>query len=200
MFLLLVIARSGNAGSYGVKAGLAFSNQEYEYKSGLNVDFDRHNGPEIIAYKKSSLAPRIGYSIGIGYAERGMSTEILITTPTTPDGLRTERRGGHIKYITLPLMVNISFPGGGLNPYIAVGPRVMLKIGTRYDDGFALFFGDVENVVYGGTFAIGTRFSMAGTVSLFVEAAYSPDFNHAIVQSGFRAKNRSLAIMAGLEF
>lgn len=200
LFIMLAFARSGNAGGYGLKVGVAFSSQEYDYKSGLSVDYDHHNGKEIIAYKKTSLAPKISYSIGVGYTERGISTEILITTPAAPEGLETARLGGYIKYIALPLMVNITLPSGGINPYFALGPRLMLKIGTSYDDGFALFFGDVKNIVYGGTFAVGTKFSMASSLSLFIEAAYSPDFSDAIEKETFQARNSSFAILAGLEF
>ncbi|MDH4157283.1 MAG: PorT family protein [candidate division Zixibacteria bacterium] len=181
--------------SYGIKGGLALSNQDFDYTDVGDPDFDNYMGFEVGLFAELPLISKASAAAGLSYTQRGLKVKSLATAyagrPVT-----VESRS-HLDYLSLWAALKVHLAVGSGRTYLLAGPRLDLKIGTKGE--FSDLYDDFSGSVFGGTIGLGQEYSVR-VLTLLLEVTYSMDFSEAYTSTLLTVKNRSFGFLAGVKF
>jgi outer membrane immunogenic protein len=206
--LLTIPAVAGNL-SFGFKAGLALSNQDFDYRNDLGIDFDDRLGFQGGVFAEIPLTQALSLQSAIQYMPAGFKAEFPETTEANPEGTgRIITVKPRIDYVALSVIAKLGFPERRISDYVIFGPRIAYQVGIRTKD-FELAYTDVRKFTYGLTVGIGTEVKVDPRYALMVEVSYNPDFRNIFGASELVAdepyglesiKNRTLSVQLGMRF
>lgn len=210
--LLFAVTAAAADISFGLKAGLALSNQDFEYQTDLGNDFDNRLGFQGGAFTEIALSPNLSLQADVQYIPAGFKIKFEETTPDSPEGtgkiLTVKPR---IDYISIPLLVKAGLPSGEIKPYLLAGPRVNIKVGAN-QSLMAPLYDYIKDVSFGLTVGAGTEVRVSPKVALMFEFTYNPDFTNIFKADEFASiflrptptlesiKNRTISIQVGMRF
>lgn len=208
LLLLAIPAVAGNI-SFGFKAGLALSNQDFDYKTDLGADFDNRLGFQGGAFVEVPISSVLSLQSDLQYMPAGFKTEVMETTEAQPEGTgRVIKIKPRIDYISLAVLAKLGMPERRISQYLIVGPRIAYQVGIKGDE-FSLAYTDVKKFTYGITVGIGTEVKVDPGHSFMIEVSYNPDFRNifgyseatAAEPSGLESiKSHTISILAAVRF
>ena len=198
--------------SYGFKAGLAFSNQDFKYQTDLDIGPDYRLGFQGGAFAEFALTPNFSVQANVQYVPAGFKTEAEETTEANPEGtgkiLTIKPR---IDYLSIPVLVKAGMPSGQVSPFLIVGPRVNIQVGI--DKSYMTPAYDyLKKVSIGLTVGAGAELQVSPKAALMIEVSYSPDFTNIFDADEAKSKsvgsqvtlesvkNRTISVLAGVRF
>ncbi len=181
--------------SYGIKGGLALSNQSFDYTEIGDPDFDSYMGFEVGLFAELPLISKASATAGLSYTQRGLKVKSLATAyagrPVT-----VESRS-HLDYLSLWAALKVHLVIGSGRTYLLAGPRLDMKVGSK--GAFSDLYDEFSSSVFGGTVGLGQEYSVR-VLTLLLEVTYSMDFSDAYASPELTVKNRSFGFLAGVRF
>ena len=199
--VLLAAAVSLARPAFGVKAGVAFSKQTFDYTD-FESEFDTRAGLQFgffLEYPVNryfSLVPEFRYvPVGVKYSilyiqDYGFNGEPVYETRQT-----------RVDYLSVPLMIKARLPMRKFTPYLIAGPRVDFQLGTGADAAdFSQVYDQFDQITAGFIFGGGVQFKLSPRYNLLVEASYSPDVTKVYETDFLNVRNHTLSIVTGVTF
>lgn len=207
LFIAGTTVLAGGSLRYGIKAGLAGANQNWEYSNSLGkVNRDHRTGIAVGAFLNLPWIKRFQLRPEALYVQKG--SQITVTNMTyagVPQGTITLK--DRIDYLSLRATARVKTSAGPLGLYFLGGPRLDLKIGTSSDidsPDMEAILDAYKSTAAGLTMGIGLEGAMGSKGSLFVEVCYDFDFGEAAKHVGNEATltidNRAVLVMVGMAF
>lgn len=201
LFFSFILIQTASAGNIGIKGGLSYSGQNYEY-SIANLGPQRLNQNGITAGLFYSFNFPIVSELRLeaDYVHKGSAIEILVTTVQNPTGIGYAKLEDNLHYVSLNLLATptlLRLPL--LAPYLIVGPRLDILAG-KSSDVPSLVLDDLNSTNLGGTVGAGVKIPIKSTASLLVEAVYYHDFDNAFNSGTLNVNNRTFLLTTGLSF
>ncbi len=196
---ILPLSSIGETLHYGVKTGVTFANQDFDYTFG-SPDFYTHTGWNIGFFAEWRLLPAVSLATALHYVQKGVT--IKVSTPSymrAPTGRLLSSFSNRVDYLSLPLFAKFSIPLGKARTYLFIGPRLDIKVGQKATLGFDELYDEFESSVWGGTIGIGQAFPLSSCVAALVEVYYHHDFTEAYKTDLLVVKNRAWGILVGVE-
>jgi opacity protein-like surface antigen len=199
--MLLMAAASLARPAFGVKAGVAFSKQTFDYTE-LEPGFDTRAGfqfgffLEYPVNRYFSLVPEFRYvPVGVKYSIVYVQESGYVGGPVS------ETRKTRVDYLSVPLMIKARLPMKKFTPYVIAGPRVDFQLGTGADSrDFSQLYDQFDQITAGFTFGGGVQFKLSPRYNLLVEASYSPDVTKVYETDLLNIRNHTLSIVTGVTF
>ncbi|RIK72006.1 hypothetical protein DCC62_20845 [candidate division KSB1 bacterium] len=198
--------------SYGVKAGLNFSNLiiEDERSSSRFTDTERRTGLNAALFGELGVSSVMSVVAQVEYAQYGYIEEATRTLGTNPGATQTARGTTRLDYVSVPVMVKLqSSPG----PYLAFGPRIDWLVNRSpgviefkhdgiTDTGVSGWPELLKETTYGGVVGLGVAANKIWKIPVIVEARYNFDFTDNIDDDmiPLRAKKNVFDVWVGIEF
>jgi hypothetical protein len=179
--------------SYGIKGGLALSNQNFDYTAIGDPDFDNYMGFEVGLFAELPLISKASAMAGLNYTQRGLKVKALATGYA--GRLYTVESRSHLDYLSLWAALKVHLALGSGRTYLLAGPRLDMKIGSHGE--LSDLYDDFSGSVFGGTIGLGQEYS-AKVVTLLLEITYSIDFSDAYESAELTVKNRSFGFLVGV--
>lgn len=197
---ILPLSTIGETLHYGVKTGVTFANQDFNYTEFGSPNFETHIGWDIGLFAEWQLLPVVSLATALHYVQKGMT--IKVSTPSymnAPTGFFLSSFSNRVDYLSLPLLAKFSMPLGKARTYLFIGPRLDIKVGQRATMGFDELYDELESSVFGGTVGIGQELPIFSSVAMVAEAYYHHDFTEAYKTDLLVVKNRAWGILVGVE-
>jgi hypothetical protein len=142
----------------GIKAGINFSNQDFQYEeSWMNQDYDNITALTFGGYVEWLTSSYYSIQTEVYFIQKGMSNKINVTTEISPDAIGTMNIDNHINYISVPILGKIAFTHRRINPFVTLGPRFDFLLSYSSDkNAYNLVYDDFKTFVFGGD--LGIRF------------------------------------------
>jgi len=196
-FGLLTVSAAAQP-SFGVKAGLALTDQDFDYRD-FDVDFDSRTGVQVGLFADFAFNDYLRVSPEVRYVPVGVKTKVIVTEPEYPEGTGERTIKSRIDYLSMPVVVKIGYPAEKFFPYLIVGPRVDFQLGTD-GDWFAAIYEDLDKVAFGLTVGGGVEIPLSPKYRLLAEFSYSPDLNKVYENDLLSVKNKTMSFLAGVRF
>jgi len=205
---LLLAAGTASAGSrpkLGVKAGLSFADQDWEYTNSLGkVDRGHRSGLAFGLFTDLPLTPVVQLRPEVLYVQKGSQIELpYMTEAGVPAGTVTSQ--DQIDYLSLVATAKFKKRAGPLGVYVFGGPRLDLKVSTSSDDespAMEAVLDSYKSTVTGLTIGVGIERSFGAIGPVLVEARYDYDFSEAAKYVGDEATltidNKGFLILFGM--
>lgn len=100
-----------------------------------------------------------------------------------------------VDYLSVPLLIKITFKTKHINPYFVTGPRFDFFLAYE-SKSFGVLYDKFKDMDVGGTVGVGAESNAKPQGALF-EFRYSPDFSNAYKTDLLRVKNHSFEILFG---
>jgi len=209
LFLLLVSSSVSAAASprYGIKAGLAGANQNWEYSNVLGkVNRDHRTGMAVGVFLDLPLKQSFQFRPEALYVQKGSQIDVThMTYAGVPQGMTTIK--DRIDYLSLRATARVKTAAGPLGLYFLGGPRLDLKMGASSDidsPEMDAILDAYKSSVVGLTMGLGIEGALRAKGSLFVEVCYDFDFGEAAKYVGDEATltidNKAVLLMIGMAF
>jgi len=192
---------------YGIKVGLASTNQNWNWSSetGVIANAKSRQGFEGGLFIEWLNIPFLSFITEVNYIEKGskVSTNIMVRTSQNPDG--TGQYFGYstrINYLSIPILAKLRINEGILTPYILLGPRFDFKLSSSssYNNNPGPLY-EYKNNDLGGTFGIGVELrQILLPLHLGLEFRYSPSFQYCYSVKYLSVKNSSLEFLLVLSY
>ncbi len=210
--LLLTSTSVATEMSFGFKAGLALSNQDFDYQTDIGFDPDYRTGFQGGAFAEFALTPNVSVQANVQYVPAGLKAEAEETTEAYPEGtgkiLTIKPR---IDYLSIPVLLKAGVPSGQVRPFLIAGPRVNIKVGM--DRSYmSPVYEYLKDMSFGVTVGAGTELQVSPKVALLFEVTYSPDLTNIFDVDEAKSKlvgsdvtlesvkNQTISFLAGIRF
>ncbi len=198
VMLAVVLAGSADAASlagFGVKAGINFSTQEYDYNVPIKRDANYRAGLDLGIFREWTGLPFVGLLTELHYVQKGMKEEFLVLTIEDPSGTK-EEFSSRVDYLTFCVLPKLDLPFGtaGTSFYLAAGPRLDIKLGHETDYNGPIY-DEFRSWDLGADVAAGFSF-----MRFLVESRFSYNFTDSDKLESLDVKNTTFSILAGVEF
>jgi hypothetical protein len=196
---ILPLSTIGETLHYGVKTGVTFANQDFDYTFG-SPDFDTHIGWDIGFFAEWRFVSALSMAAELHYVQKGHV--IKVSTPSymrAPTGRRLSSFSSRVDYLSLSLLAKFSMPLVKARTYLFIGPRLDIKVGQKATLGFDELYDEFESSVFGGTIGIGQELPIFSSVAVVTEVYYHHDFTEAYKTDLLVVKNRAWGILVGVE-
>ncbi|MCP4752549.1 MAG: PorT family protein [Proteobacteria bacterium] len=184
----------------GVKAGIVIADETYEYAPNSGeFDFDPQSrtGLALGFFIEYPLIQRLAIRPGIEYVQKGSKASFMVATEEHPEGIGTTEFQDRITYLSVPVLVSVSFPVGKSSTYLLAGPRLDFKMDSELE---FITDADFNSTVFGVTAGAGQELPVKGLGTLLVEFNYHHDLGDAFEGEILTIKNKSFSVMAGFKF
>ncbi len=200
--VLLMAAVSLARPVFGVKAGVAFSKQTFDYAQLLEPEFDTRAGFQFGLFLEYPINRYFSLVPEFRYVPVGVKYSVLYIPDYGFDGEPVyETRQTRVDYLSVPLMIKARLPMRKFTPYLIAGPRVDFQLGTGADAGdFSQVYDQFDQITAGFTLGGGVQFKLSPRYNLLVEASYSPDVTKVYETDLLNVRNHMLSIVTGLTF
>ncbi|MEJ2055536.1 MAG: porin family protein [Calditrichaceae bacterium] len=185
--------------NYGFKLGVTSSKEDWKYSELGKFNTDSKAGLNISAFAEVLDLPYVNLVSEIGYDQKGMKTEVPITSVTQPEGTgKTKTMHNRVDYLDFSLALKLNYAMPAVTPYVFAGPRADFLIGSNVDPGYEIVYDDYENVVYGLNLGLGTEIGNILPVSVLAEFQYNYDLSHAYKTDNLKINNHSYEFKIGI--
>lgn len=207
--VFLLMATMGSAQfihSTGIKGGVSISNQNWEYGNSMERNTDYRVGyyagisAEMLRSKFFSL------TADIGYIQKGMQEEWMITNENNPEGTgETRTMDSRFDYLSFSPAAKFFYPFGDFAPYLVAGPRMDYYLGDKSDLGSPSTADEFNNLTLGLSYGIGAEYQL-NNIILLLEVQHQPDFTRFIdidpsaTNVGVSASNTALVVNLGIKY
>jgi hypothetical protein len=189
---------------YGLKLGMASTNQNWDYSPSTSIKANSSSRQSIDAgiFVEWINVPLISILTEVHYIQKGadFKTNILVTTIADPEGTGENYTfSSKVDYLSIPLLVKIRMDNASFSPYIFAGPRFDLFL-KDHSAGLGIILAESKKVDVGGTFGLGVELSSLLPIHVGAEIRYSPSFQDIYSVSYLKVKNRSLEFLLVISF
>jgi hypothetical protein len=193
---------------FGIKGGIALSNQDWEYSDGFDPgDRDRINGLAFGVFTDFALTPVVTLRPEALYVQKGSQMDFPVTDEAN-DQIGTVTYKDQIDYLSVLVTAKVQPPLiTGLDFYFLGGPRLDFKVSADSDDTSAVMttiIDSYKDVVTGLTFGVGLERKIGPTAKLLLEVRYDLDLSDAMVLDNsvndLYIDNKTFAVLAGISF
>ncbi|MCB0743616.1 MAG: outer membrane beta-barrel protein [Ignavibacteriae bacterium] len=197
---LTISVKSQIISNYGIKLGIAISNQTWDYEDDFKMEFD----------SKLSFSPRIFVDIfnfpfwqlegEFGYLRKGFKEKIPFTTPSQPDGTgEFITNNNSLDYFTISALAKFKYDLQLISPYIIIGPQFNLLINKDIQQGWEVIFDKYKSSNINFSIGVGTEFKEIITFPVILEYRYEGDIINNYELSNISIKNYSHVILLGIK-
>lgn len=192
--------------SIGIKGGISFANQTWEFKS---PDFTNKMDYKIGMYSVLTAnffkTKHLCLTTDIGLVQKGFQEEIPMTSEEFPEFISSYKTyKSTINYLTFSPKLSVNYDFDKLITYLFVGPR--FDIQTSYKTDYLTVNYDVFNkLVWGLTYGGGIEYKIK-SIGILLEFAGYPDFttikNDEPTQTstGLKITGQSYTISTGIKY
>jgi hypothetical protein len=209
LILGLSFSQSQLIRSYGIKAGVAITNQTWNWPSPSSITSTiSHQSLDAGVFVEWLDIPMLSVVTEIHYIQKGADgvtdMEYVIPSGSTfyPDQTYPILAGQYftytpqIKYLSIPILLKLRTSLGLFSPYVLAGPRFDYYLSSS---GTVLST-DFNKLNVGGTFGIGLELPSFLPVQIAAEARYSPDFQDCDSWQTISVRNQSFEFLVALSF
>ena len=186
--------------SFGVKGGVALSNQSYQISSiDYTLDTDPIFSPSLVFFAEALQGDHFSWQTDFAFACRGSSTntESITVDHQNSDQLivnEGDKSTSRHRYLSISPMLRARTNSGGIEAYALLGPRVDFLLYYSTDSDYPLE--EQNNVILGLTMGVGVSFPMKQN-TLFTEIQFQPDLSPLTNQEPLLINNNSLVLTLG---
>jgi len=189
--------------SFGVKGGVALSNQSYRISPiDYTLDTDPILSPSLVFFAEAFQGDHFTLQTDFAFACRGSSTTTESITvdhqnsnqPIVNEGDKVTSRH---RYLAISPMLRARTNKGGIDAYALLGPRLDFLLYYSTDSDYPLE--EQNNVILGLTMGVGVSFPMKQNL-LFTEIQFQPDLSPVTNQEPLLVNNNSLVLTLGIRF
>ena len=182
--------------SYGLKAGTAAANQNWEYASlPASLDTRTRWGLDIGAFVEWLNMPTFSVLSEVHYVQKGFKTEIPVTTEQFPEGNGTYLSFSPVvHYLSIPIMAKGRIDIGSATVYGFAGPRVDVLL-SEQGDAFDAVVKNFKGSEFGASLGVGLETAQLGHFVVGLEFRYSPTFQDSYSTSLLSVRNRSMEML-----
>ena len=180
----------------GVKVGGVAANQTWDRASPFSdFDTDTRWGVDAGAFVEWLSIPLVSVSTEVHFVQKGMKFRTPITTEQQPEGTgEFVVLSPRLDYLSFPALVKLRVDLTGFSPYLLLGPRVDILLGSKAD-GFGAVIDKFKTSEFGGTIGVGFELTQLLDVRMGAEFRYSPSFQDGFSSQFAEVRNRSLEIL-----
>lgn len=192
--------------SFGLRAGLTFPNQEYEFGS-TNVDYDAHMGILLAAMLELSISEKFVIQPEPTFMQKGTKQDETFFGGTDESKVR-------LNYIDLPVLAKYKFGNEGVRAFVAAGPSLGYAIsGSSTINGEREKFEEEEwegfrRTNLGAVFAGGIGLGMPSGGTVFLDLRYFFDLSDFVdedtdgnfFEGDVKGRNKGIALSIGYMF
>lgn len=188
---------------WGVKFGLSFSNQTYNYKLfDIERHFDNYVGLNIDIFNNTLHSDHIILISQLSYIQKGCTEEFFSTyvDPSSPQGYANGEKiklVNRIDYISIAVLSKIVIDIKKIKPYVFFGPRFEYPVGIKSLS--ATIYNHIKNS-WGFSIGFGGEFPFVFSNRMLVEFQYSPDLNEIYKTEALSIRKSSYEVKFGVIF
>lgn len=206
--ILTVSTAQAASGTFGIKGGLSFSDQDWDYSETPDlIEPDHLTGVALGVFIDFPLTSFASLRPEALYVRKGNSMD-FIRTNDFGEILGTDTYKDRIDYLSLLVTAKIKTPIKFVGDwYVLGGPRLDFKINTNSDmnsDEWNLIMDSYKDAVPGLTLGLGMDKQLGTSWGVLLEARYDLDLgNEMELNTSFNdieIKSKSLMILAGITF
>lgn len=180
---------------FGIKVGTTISNQNWDYIASLpDADYNK-TGFNAGVFAEFLNVPFISIVTELNYVQKGMNTDLYVSTATNPDGTG-EKLEGSFYYFNISALGKLRYNLGIISPYIAAGPKVDFELSRS---SLLEKWNDVKKNRIGAKIGIGSEVNLQ-VVNLLVEFMYDTDFTKLMDANGLKINTHSYDLRVGILF
>jgi opacity protein-like surface antigen len=182
--------------SYGIKAGMVYSGQNWEYARGsylygLSLYDKTILGYDVGGYAEWFNLPVLSAVTGIHFLQKGARDELPVTTMDQPDGtgemLSIKPR---LDYLSIELLAKLRYETSFATLYGIAGPRVDFLIGrNKYAEGAV--FDDFRSTEFGINIGGGVEFPLIGLYKVGIIIIYNHSLQNTFSNQILTVKSHS---------
>lgn len=186
--------------SFGVKGGVALSNQSYKItRINTSLDTDPILSPSLVFFAEAFQGDHFTLQTDFAFACRGSSTTTeSITVDHQNSNQLIVNEGDKVtsrhRYLAISPMLRARTNNGGIDAYALLGPRVDFLLYYSTDSDYPLE--EQNNVILGLTMGVGVSFPIKQNL-LFTEIQFQPDLSPVTNQEPLLVNNNSLVLTLG---
>jgi opacity protein-like surface antigen len=186
---------------YGLKAGLASTNQDWHYDaSSGSLNTDTRKGLDVGAFVEWLDIPLVSVVTEAHYIQKGFTQQIALTTPQYPDGTGEYiTKSPELDYVSIPVLAKLRYDLLNISFYGFAGPRYDFLISTK-SDGYGVVLDNIKSSELGASFGFGVDFSIPALFKIGAEIRYSPSLQNNYSQNGLTVTNQSWELLAVVTF
>jgi opacity protein-like surface antigen len=200
LFISTVSVNSQILSNFGLKAGLGISNQSWDYKDDINLEFDN----------KVGIAPRVFFEFldlslfemqaELGFLQKGFKEKVPIGSVTQPDGTgEFINVNNKLNYLSLSALAKLKYTIGVITPYIILGPQFNLLLSKEIDKGWEVVFDEFSKNNFGISVGIGSDVTNVFPFTFLIEYKYERDFIDNFDSPNINIKNYSHIFLVGIK-
>ena len=189
--------------SYGVKAGLALSNQSYVLTP-IDYQMDTKSilSPNLAFVAELFKADHFSMQTDLAFACRGSSTTTRSVTVHHLEGDRLtieegEKATSRFRYLSLSPMLRARTGNEGIDPYALLGPRLDLFLYYSSQSEYPLE--EQNHFILGLSMGVGIEFPLQRN-ALFAEIQFQPDLSPVTNREPLLVNNNSLVFTVGIRW
>jgi opacity protein-like surface antigen len=194
LFLLFMSFSMGHSQlirGYGIKAGVAFANQDWRYDASGSLNTDRRKGVDVGAFVEWLDIPFLSVVTEAHYIQKGFSENIAVTSEEYPDGTgQVVTHTPELDYLSIPVLAKMRYDFLNISLYGFAGPRYDILVSTK-SDVFGAVLDNIKSSELGATLGLGIDCSLPALFKIGAEIRYSPDIQNIYSKNILTVKNRS---------
>lgn len=207
--LTFAAGERATASGLGVKVGIAFAKQNYNYSnSDFRFENDYRKSLSVGLFIEQPIAPVLAVRAEGMFITKGFKVSVLQTDYNGAPIPRTADYEYGIDYLSIDFVGKATLPTG---TYVMAGPRLDVKLNTE-ENNVQLLPTDLEDrfrsTIFGWTLGVGQSFGTPTGVGFFVEGQLFLDqdelydrSNNGIASGSLETiKNKSFGLFAGVRF
>jgi len=192
--------------SIGIKGGISFANQTWEYKSpDFSNKMDYKTGFYSVLTANFLKTKYLSLTTDLGFVQKGFQEEIPMTSEEFPDYISSYKTfKSTINYLTFSPKLNVSYNFDKLITFVFTGPRIDLQTSYKTDyltNNFSEFNATVWGLTYGG----GIEYRVKA-IGILLEFSGYPDFTNikkeeaTETSAGLKITSQSYTISTGIKY
>lgn len=208
-FILIIIVQYSSGQvieSIGIKGGISFSNQTYEYKTtGFTDKYDYKVGIYSVFSAELFKGKFLSLSTDLGFVQKGMQKKIEETTAEFPEGTGeyTTFKTTY-GYVSLSPMLKGFYNFDRFTTYALIGPRIDYEV--MYESNINTeVVNETNKLILGVTYGVGAEYKIK-KFGIILECLGHPDFTAILDQKasenniGLKITGNSYIITTGLKY
>jgi hypothetical protein len=209
LILLIIgfsISQSQLIRSYGIKAGIASVNQNWDWGSqtGIVGNSNERQGLDAGVFVEWLDIPLLSVVTEIHYIQKisDITTNVMLTkVANNPQGYIDEGYAftPRLNYLSIPLLIKVRYDLPILSIYLLAGPRIDFFLSEQGDE-LAVSSNDYQKENIGGTFGMGFATLSIERFNIGVEFRYSPNYQKSYSSDYLSIDNQSMEFLLVLCF
>ena len=194
--VLCAVAQGQIVRSFGIKAGTAAANQNWDYAfSSGSLDTKIRWGLDVGAFVEWLNMPTFSLLSEVHYIQKGFTTEIPVTTEQSPEGNGSRMSYSPVvHYFSIPILAKGRMEVGSATVYGFAGPRMDVLL-SAHGDVYDAVVREFRGTEFGASLGVGIESAELGPVVLGLEFRYSPTFQDSYSTTFLSVRNRSMELL-----